>query len=187
MIHTKKVLLSGLDKEIQNTLNTNEPDDVKAKLYANTLRKYITIMDTPRTNTKPVDDDVESDVLESAPSQHRYKAKRLLRTIKESPEASWSPRGEFIYRQRLVPNSNIIDLINDLLRNSTTAAPPTGWEEFSEFLKNENIAKELIVNKQRWKYMYKTVKDTSFVETPRPSKRKRKANKKFADLEWEEY
>ena len=119
--------------------------------------------------------DIENEVLDSVPLEWRYKAKRILRAIKQNPSVEIDAKGRLIYRQTIVPFSNISDLIYDVLKtsgNKETGGPP-GWREFADVIAESDIKADgdLIANK---KYTYK-----------RKSKRKHKA--KSRDIDWIEY
>ena len=47
--------------------------------------------------------------------QESYK-ERLLQRIKSHPDVTWNPRGEIEYQGQLIKNSNLTDLVNDVLR-----------------------------------------------------------------------
>ena len=80
--------LSGLDHEIQATLNGDLPDDQKAKLYMITLKKYR----AHDGSTKPAAPkiDLDSELADSLPPTEQYKAKKLMRLIRDNPDIDWS-------------------------------------------------------------------------------------------------
>jgi hypothetical protein len=165
-----------MDREIQQTLSSQLPEDIKAKLYQNILSKYVgnkkfVPSQWETDNNSP--DLVEQELLESVPSQSRYKARRIVRAIKDNPEAQWNGRGEFVYRQRVIPQSHVIDLVSDILKTSTIGNPPTGWEEFALSLKNSQLPSEVIPNKQRWKFMHKINDNIEKVQNTPPSKKRK--------------
>lgn len=186
--HAKKMLiaepprnrpLSNLDKEIQQTLNdAHLPDDIKAKQYYSILNRYMRPKQVKPTNNN----NVEAELLESVPIQVKYKAKRLMRIIRNHPEADWNERGELVYRQTTIPNSHIIDLISDILKPSSNSAAPRGWEEFAEVLKSSSVPKELVPNTQRWKYIQKQIEKPTQETRVSSSSSARKTRKK---LKWE--
>jgi len=124
--------LSGLDHEIQATLNGDLPDDQKAKLYMITLKKYR----AHDGSTKPAEPkiDLDSELADSLPPTQQYKAKKLLRLIRDNPDIDWSDKGELIYKQSLVPQSHVADLFGDALSTKRPVEGPIGWEEFDEVL-----------------------------------------------------
>ena len=115
--------LSEFDGEMRSIPDTYQPDDVKVKLYPNALSKYkFTSERTPTAAVKTSvrDELTEEEILDSVPPTVRHKAKRLLRHVRESPDVSWNDRGELVYKQTIVPNSNIVELMNDVLRLKTS-------------------------------------------------------------------
>lgn len=175
MTHSKKMLLvdperrqennamqdasqSPIDVEMQEILGSHLSEDVKAKLYQNIISKYL--IGSKKTTSWGVpdskNDEIEEELLESVPPHQRYKAKRIVRVIRNTPEAEWNSRGEFVYRQRTIPQSHIIELVNDILKTTSTGDPPVGWQEFAQALRSSQVPKELVLNKQRWSYIQKT-------------------------------
>ena len=66
--------------------------------------------------------------------------------------AGWSERGELVYKQATVPNSNIIELVNDVLRQKSSDRA-VGWREFASGLGSASvkISRDLITNNDSWK------------------------------------
>ena len=52
-------------------------------------------------------------------------------------DITWTARGELIHEGVPVVGSNVVDLVNDLLRKSKTA--PTGWQPFARQLRAINL------------------------------------------------
>lgn len=171
--HSKKIVLvdphkrmTDVDRDIRRTLGQNIPDDIKAKEYYKILTQHMRKKKQPRQEK----DTVEDEVLQLVPQQNRYKAKRILRLIKESPEAGWNERGEFIYRQRTIPGSNVIDLVVDTF-NKNSQDPPEGWQLYASAIKD--APKELVLNPLMWKYIH-----------PPAKQRKRIKEKTLEDHNW---
>ena len=98
---------------------------------------------------------IEQDVVESVPKSLKTKAERLLQRIKLDPEVKWNNLGELEYRGQLIKNSNLTDLVNDVLRKRKNSREPLGWETFADVLHRLNVPQELIGNPTRWSYMRK--------------------------------
>ena len=98
---------------------------------------------------------IEQDVVESVPKSFKTKAERLLQRIKLDPEVKWNNLGELEYRGQLIKNSNLTDLVNDVLRKRKNSRDPLGWETFADVLHRLNVPQELIGNPTRWTYMRK--------------------------------
>ena len=116
---------------------------------------------------------VEQDVVASAPQFMKNKATRLLQRLKSDPEVKWNDRGEFEYRGQLIKNSNLTDLVNDVLRDRKRKREPRGWETFAEALQRLNVPQDLIGNPARWSFISKQTPDTVV-----PATQKKKKNKK---------
>lgn len=152
--------LSELDYEMQTTLNSDIPDDQKAKLYVATLKKFRAFENNARA---PEIKNVAANELKEAlsPAQ-QYKAKKLLRLIKDNPALDWSDKGELIYKQTLVPNSHIADLFEDALATKRPVDGPIAWEEFGDVLDSSNVPHTLA--KRRVKRRVKKLK-TAWIKT----------------------
>ena len=112
---------------------------------------------------------IEQDVVESVPKSFKTKAERLLQRIKLDPEVKWNNLGELEYRGQLIKNSNLTDLVNDVLRKRKNSRDPLGWETFADVLHRLNVPQELIGNPTRWSYMRNN--PSKSVVTPAPVKR----------------
>jgi hypothetical protein len=137
--------LSAIDIDIETTLLSDLPDDEKAKRYTATLKRF-KAYDEPKTEKTPAIDHLETNVLQSIPPNQAYKAKRLLQNIKRERDFDWTEDGEMIYKQTKIPNSNIVDLMSDVLKTKSTDLP-VGWEEFASGL--GKAPQELIANTER--------------------------------------
>jgi hypothetical protein len=152
--------LSAIDNDIETTLLSDLPDDEKAKRYMATLKRF-KAYEEPKIEKSPVVDQLESNVLQSVPPNQAYKAKRLLQHIKRERDFDWTEDGEMIYKQTKIPNSNIVDLMNDALKTKSTDLP-VGWEEFATGL--GKASQELITNTERKR----------FIRDPTSARRKQK-------------
>lgn len=139
--------LSRLDQDIQSTLNGDLPDDQKVKLYMSTLKKYR----TQDGNTKQPEPklNLDNELTDTLPSTQQYKAKKLLRLIRDNPDIDWSDKGELIYKQTLIPESHIADLFGDIIATKRPAEGPAGWEEFDEVLESSKVPSTLAKRRKR--------------------------------------
>jgi len=197
--------LSKLDGEIYDILHRNIADDEKAKLYSNSLSRYLNI-DKPNVVTttfksedvaasaaaaaaaseKATESDsknVESLVLETVPKKWKSQASRLLTHIKNNPDVTWSEKGELVLKNTTIPKTHAVDLVNDLLRKRTSTPSPSGWKQLANALKDYNIPHELIGNEDRWKYINSS-HDESFAVAPIRGQRKRQRQQRF---DWVSY
>lgn len=97
-------------------------------------------------------------IVDSVPTTMRRKAKLLLQMLEEHPDMSWNEQGRLEVQGKPIDGSNIIDLVNDVLRHRK-GSNPRGWEYFSSGLRDMNVPQEYIGNKQRWSWMQRQHSD----------------------------
>ena len=84
--------------------------------------------------------------------------------MEADPYIAWSEKGELKYKGETVRGSNVVDLVNDVLRKRKYFNPQ-GWETFGEALREANVPQDLIGQEDRWKYITQTKR------TPKSCKR----------------
>jgi len=138
--------LSNLDREIQSTLNSDLPDDQKAKMYAITLKKY----KTHDNNTRPKPKiNLVDELADSLPPSQQYKAKKLLRFVKDNPDIDWTDNGELVYKQTVIPQSHVSDLFGDALATKRPVDGPIRWEEFNNVLDSSKVPSTLAKRRKK--------------------------------------
>ena len=139
--------LSELDKRIHDTLNSDLPDDEKAKLYSCALQRFKVYDAKP----PPPKINLENELTGSLPSNQQYKAKKLLRLIKDNPDIDWNDRGELIYKQTTIPKSHVADLFGDALAPTRPTEGAIGWEAFDEGIANvpSTLVKKRVPKRKR--------------------------------------
>ena len=181
-------VMQGLDVEMTSILDQKDLNDGdKVKLYNQVLQQYNHLSD--RRDKQPtrvvlVNDDattetatpeksaaapataapsaVEADIVDSVPKTMKVKAKKLMDRLKT--QFSWTDRGELIHGGTPVPGSNMVDLVNDVLRKRRKS-DPVGWQAFAQQLKRINLPMELVGNVERKRYIRQAA--TPAVVTPR--------------------
>jgi hypothetical protein len=133
----KKLCL--LDQEISEVLNSDLPDDEKAKRYMITLKGYRYIEHPPKVTP----DETES-ILKSVKPELRINAKRLLKHIK--PHIRWSDDGQLVHDSALVSDSSVAELLNEASSAQNSINEPIGWEEFAEDIKRADTPHSFIAN-----------------------------------------
>ena len=113
----------------------------------------------------PATSGIEADVVDTVPKTMQAKARRLKEHMKRS--ISWTARGELIHEGVPVAGSNVVDLVNDLLRKRKT--DPTGWQPFARQLRAMNLPMELVGNVARRDYIRQATTST----TSTPGRRRR--------------
>ena len=74
-------------------------------------------------------------------------------------DIAWNARGELIHEGVPVAGSNVVDLVNDLLRKRKTDS--TGWQPFARQLRAMNLPMELVGNVARRDYIRQATPTTS--------------------------
>lgn len=206
--------LRELDNQMRIILERKDmTEHDKAQLYFQTLHRYMTRVNQYRdkplgkvdiaqpqetnetasesTVSESADEtsEIEKDVLKSVPFTLKKKATQLLHHLKQNTDLSWNERGEIVLHGQKVKNSNLIDLVNDVLRHRKQSEQPIGWATFAEALSRTNVAQELIGHPDRWKSIRSRMLKTepqaseSWEVTPKKKKKAKQSKKKAA---WEE-
>lgn len=149
--------ISRLDTEIKTILdNPNIDDETKTSAYSQVLSRYLSARQqysrptpVPVVDVPPSKDDLGEIQLDAVPKQYAKKAQLLVDHIRRSPGIGWNQRNELVVEGATVPNSNIIDLVGDLVRPKTNFSP-RGVGDFVRVLKQTNVPVSLINNRDRW-------------------------------------
>ena len=166
----KKV--QALDDEMKTIFDrTDLGDGTKVTLYNQVLQRYNVLADkrikeplrVVTVNESEVASEsgskgavrtpisgLEATVLATVPKAMKAKASRLMEHLKRDIE--WTARGELIHEGVPVVGSNVVDLVNDLLRKRKTA--PTGWQPFARQLRAINLPMTLVGNVSRRAYIH---------------------------------
>lgn len=170
--------LRRLDQEMRDILdNETYTEDEKIKLYNQTLQRYLEYKRQRLYNihhpppprqleaksadaaAAAADDDekinrqlVEKDIIDSVPQTYQRKARLLIDRLKRSRVIGWKDDGRLVYKDEVVPNTHITDLVNDAVR-SRKRFEPYGWRIFAQGLSDSNVPQELVGNKRRWDYI----------------------------------
>jgi hypothetical protein len=151
-------VMDTLDKKMQSILEREDlSTDERLKLYDQSSTRYLNVHDDYRprpvvskVSTSPpavieteTKDAMEEEILESVPKTMKTKAELLVRKMKADPNIAWSEKGELKYREETVRGSNVVDLVNDVLRKRKYFNPQ-GWETFGEALREANVPQDLI-------------------------------------------
>ena len=138
--------MQGLDAQMTSILDQKDLNDGdKVKLYNQVLQRYnhlsdrrgkqptraVVVNDAATTETatpeKPAvapateaPSAVEADIVDSVPKTMKVKAKKLMDRLKT--QLSWTDRGELLHDVTPVPGSNMVDLVNDVLRKKEERA-----------------------------------------------------------------
>ena len=86
-------------------------------------------------------------ILCSLPKLYKAKASVLLDHIERNKDLEWNHWGELVYAQRVIPHSQIVDLLRECMREQTFT--PAGSEEFFRALRESHVPLALISNQKR--------------------------------------
>jgi len=160
--------MSRLDQEMRNILDRGElSEDEKVKHYQQTLSKYLTMKSqkqheaskpiqvqlTTTPGAKTDNDHIEAEIVKTTPKTLKRRAQALIDRIKSSPILDWNEKGELVYNGESIPNTHIVDLVNDVIRKRRNFEP-TGWQVFAQGLKEDHAPRDLIGHPERWHYMH---------------------------------
>ena len=152
--------MDTLDKKMQTILEREDlSEDERLKLYDQSFTRYLNVYDDYRPRPVAVapesvkQDMVDDEILETVPKT--MKAQLLLKKMKSSPNISWNEKGELKYKGETVQGSNVVDLVNDVLRKRNYFNPQ-GWETFGEALRETNVPQDLIGHEDHWRFITQT-------------------------------
>lgn len=161
----------NLDAEMHRILNNKRlGDGEKWKLYQQVLQRYLhvadqkrqpvnlPIMDTPegvasdnmlRTSRALIDE-----IVETFPSGYKLQVRNLLRELTSKGDVvNWTSDGSVYVRGKKIPNSNIKDVINSIVRARKKNVIPNGWKEVMTVLKEINIPTTYIGSEQALRFI----------------------------------
>ena len=185
--------MSSLDQNMEEVLSRQDlSSDEKVKRYNQVLQRYVNYEDkrkvaeqapihmqlvgspaessiTPASETV---DPIEQEVLSSVPKTMKKKAELLVNRMKTSPTMRWTEKGELVYKDQVIPNTNVADLVNDALRRRKRFEPQ-GWQTFARALKETNVPQALIGHDERWKWMQNPSKEV-LEHQPRQGQKKQR-------------
>ena len=147
--------MSRFNEEMKAVLENNDiDDDSKASMYSQVLSKYLSARNQyTRPTPVPIVEDEQNRLTdptsEAIPKTYMKKARFLLDHIRKSPDMGWNSRNELLLDGQRLNNTNIIDLIDELVR-PRSLRDPRGIDEFVRALKKDNLPETLVNNRKRW-------------------------------------
>jgi hypothetical protein len=175
-------VMDTLNKKMQTILDREDLSaDERLKLYDQSFTRYLNVYDDYRPRPvavapEPVKQDlVDDEILENVPKTMKAKVQHLLNKMKSSPDISWNEKRELKYKGETGPGSNVVDLVNDVLRKRKYFNPQ-GWETFGEALREANVSQDLIGHEDRWRYITQTKR------TPRSRKKQKERSPELGRL-----
>ncbi len=184
-----------LDNKMKTILNNNSLSiQEKVRYYSNALDDYLLFIDKFKHREKPnkviyddSDDDdddtikkkqlsnfsIAREALEKtlAPSLVK-KGEIILDYLERSGTHSLSSKGELIHNGRIIPNSNIIDLVHHKLRTRKKIVdPPHAYSIFHQTLFDINVPHEILKTGNRKAISFSPKKSFTSEKGTRKSKR----------------
>lgn len=135
----------NFNKETDNILtNENLPSSEKMMLYQQKfMRKRKNEKGQKLIDAPPDTTPFSEDILTLMPSQHRPVVENIIKIIKKHPEdVRWNDNYEVILNNRLLPDTNIQDILHYLLNTkviTSSADIPPGMERVKEALVNIDV------------------------------------------------
>ena len=150
-------VLNSIENEMDTVLNSDIPDDKKAKLYAASAKRHLIINASDKETEIQPDacqpsntTAVLNDIVTSMPTPHIRRAMKFAKFIQDN-KIDINDRGELVHNHKVSENTNATDLINEAIRRKQMNT--TGSKEFATLLNELNCPMELIGNPIYKKYM----------------------------------
>ena len=161
-----------IDSDMQDIMQRQDiPIDAQAKMYDQNLQRYLAFYDkrmnkplrvnvikptVPEEEEKPQGeqieekpDEIETDILESVPATMKSRTRQLIKKLKANKDIiGWNEQGQMVFKGTTIPGTNIVDLVNDSLRQRKNFNPE-GWELFSKALGHLNVPEGIVRNENR--------------------------------------
>ena len=167
MSRTGSDVMGELDSDMHKILLKKAEDSEKWKLYHQTLQRYLHFVNEQRKpleiSLPSINEDVKSDktdnnnddrlqnqLISVIPKKFKNTAMTLFHTLASQEDKSllaWDSAGLVKIKDTPIPQSNIIDLISDAVRNRKTSQA-AGWKSFASVLKQLHVPMDLISNTQ---------------------------------------
>ena len=93
-------------------------------------------------------DIIERELIQSLSQSLQVKGILLLERLKAS-DVSWNSGSEIIISSTKYDGTDIVDLVNDVMRYRKYSAQ-YGWEIFDDQLTKMNVLQEMMVNRSQW-------------------------------------
>lgn len=152
---------ANLQNDLSSVMSNNEiSESEKSQLFGETLHKFKTahkkaLKEPSVSLSQPVlqPKKIDQHIIDSVPSTMKRKAQLLLSMLQENKNIAWDDDGTVKMYGKPIPGSNIIDLVNDVIRHRK-GIEPTGWQAFAQGLRELNIPQDVVGNRDRWEWMH---------------------------------
>lgn len=172
--------VSALDSEMLRLLNDKTlSDHEKWNQYQQVLQRFlhfkavkraplqVPVVDTTTTTTTDKHPNLDIDeIVGTFPKTYKQDARNFLRAIEKKSELfDWDNDGVVYIRGERIPNSNVIDLLHDIIRTRKSTYPP-GWYQLMHLLGQMNMPHEFITNPLCREYLSKMTIEEKTSGTP---------------------
>lgn len=125
------VQLTNLDKQYEERERITDPYR-RMILQSETLEEM-----------KALKERMRSLIASNSPKPYRNRSSALFDDIE--PDLKFNERGEIMNEKgKVVPHSNVQDLIQYAVRDRRREVVPTGWNEFLSFMKSRNVPRHML-------------------------------------------
>jgi hypothetical protein len=167
-VQTPGTTTSRLDAEMNEILNSSDTVNEREKWqqYSRVLQRYLHFKDSDSKRKKEENEEEEEEggvgetaapidthIVESVPSKFRSKASQLLRHLRNFSGVTWDADGKTFLDGVIIRKANIIDLVNDAMRERKKVRPPAGYPQFAAALRQACVPREFVGNPRVLQYM----------------------------------
>lgn len=166
-------VLSELERDMTDITQTrNMTIHEKVRKYNQRLQDFLNFKEQSR---KPLRVEIEEipreslpakEILQNLPVNLRERGARVLDIIRSSDILSWNAKGELVSAGEAIRGSEIVELVNDVLRQRRY--PPVGFEELYKEFKRKNVTKQLVLNKNGHKLIARNLVTPSKINKWKP-------------------
>jgi hypothetical protein len=121
-------------------------------------------------------DDTQDLLMNTVPQKFRRQATNLYNVLKNSNNVTWNENGEVTIKGKEIKGSNIVDLVNDVVRTRKNTSAE-GWQTLAGALKDMNVPQEFIGN----------TKMLSYIRENSPRKQAERKQKGHGKLKWDNF
>lgn len=151
-----------IDHEMERILkNKDLPLEQKMAQYTAALNEYKNFREKVGFGEKPAaeatiiqtsentgKDTSPVSLISAIPKSHRGKAEKLLDHLKKSGRVTWDKNNSLIVDGKLLPNTNLQQLVYDSVAENKKSQP-VGWREFTKTLNEIGVPESIRGNKRR--------------------------------------
>lgn len=153
----------SLEDELRQIMNNDViSDDEKIRQYTNVLTKLIKYksQEYKQSNGVTMEEEeekpssktismLEKEIKKAIPSTLLKNAEIIYERVKARPDMiRWDEKGELVIRDKIIPGSNLTDLLYDAVV-AKSAGNPIGFSEFYNVLHDINIPRSVVKKKER--------------------------------------